>query len=333
MKKCNLSFDQACKERKLQLALLGGLCELQDLQSEGETLPCNMILRKEFKVNQKVLLFHYRLKLIVSKLHSKWDEPFVITNVFSYGTIEIKNEATNKIFKVNEHQVKPFHKSLTMVESDVEDLSLVKPTLCKYLYIERVLIPLPFCVVKSNTKIYNFPFTSVTQFELFQGQKSSSSYDLSTLLFNSHYDVYVLCKPYLTFFTIKSLHKVLASAYTLLGLSLYILAQFWDFVVRHFWRPLTLGLRGILDHKFRLYSLFYDDFHGWLGSFINSRFYDYALQDCVLERFDIAQQNIHKKHPIASNINKHRGPQIKNPKPPLGSFFLFLQHLFRGSSP
>ncbi|RDY01817.1 hypothetical protein CR513_14809, partial [Mucuna pruriens] len=111
VKRCNLAFDQASKERKLQLQ------ELQELRFEAyenskgykEKVKCfhdNMILRKEFKVGQKVLLFNSRLKLIASKLRSKWDGPFVITNVFPYDAVEIRNEATNKTFKVNRHQLK-----------------------------------------------------------------------------------------------------------------------------------------------------------------------------------------------------------------------------------
>ncbi|RDX84241.1 hypothetical protein CR513_34733, partial [Mucuna pruriens] len=121
MKRCNLAFDQVSKERKLQLQ------ELEELHLEAyenskiykenvKGFHDNMILRKEFK-------------LIVGKLHSKWDGPFLITNAFSYGAIEIRNEATNKTFKVNRHQRKLFHKCPTMMEGDVKDLSLVKPTL------------------------------------------------------------------------------------------------------------------------------------------------------------------------------------------------------------
>ena len=53
---------------------------------------------------QKVLLFNFRLNLISGKLWSRWDA-FVITNVFSHGLVEIKNEVTGKIFKVNAHQL------------------------------------------------------------------------------------------------------------------------------------------------------------------------------------------------------------------------------------
>ncbi|RDX93595.1 hypothetical protein CR513_24128, partial [Mucuna pruriens] len=67
------------------------------------------VLRKEFQVGQKVLLFNSRLKLIIGKLHSRWDGPFVITNVFPYGAVELKDECTNNIFQVNGHQIKLFH--------------------------------------------------------------------------------------------------------------------------------------------------------------------------------------------------------------------------------
>ncbi|RDY04598.1 hypothetical protein CR513_11666, partial [Mucuna pruriens] len=114
VKRCNLAFDQVGKERKLQLQ------ELEELHMEAygnskiyiekvKHFHDNMILRKEFKVGQK-------------------DGPFVITNVFFYGTIEIRNEATGKICKVNKHQLKPFYELPTMMEDDVEDLSLVKAT-------------------------------------------------------------------------------------------------------------------------------------------------------------------------------------------------------------
>ncbi|RDX98849.1 hypothetical protein CR513_18183, partial [Mucuna pruriens] len=67
------------------------------------------ILRKEFKVSQKVLLFHSRLKLIVGKLCSRWDRPFFVTNIFPYGIVKVRDEANKRTFKVNGHQLKPYH--------------------------------------------------------------------------------------------------------------------------------------------------------------------------------------------------------------------------------
>ena len=38
-------------------------------------------------VGQKVLLYNSRLGLMSGKLRSKWIGPFVVTNVFPYGTV------------------------------------------------------------------------------------------------------------------------------------------------------------------------------------------------------------------------------------------------------
>ncbi|RDX97898.1 hypothetical protein CR513_19274, partial [Mucuna pruriens] len=92
-----------------------------------------MTFRKEFKVGQKVLLFNSHLKLIIGNLRSKWDGSFVIINVLLYGTVEIRDEATDNIFKVDGHQLKPFHESPTVMKGDVDDLSLVKSILQKAL--------------------------------------------------------------------------------------------------------------------------------------------------------------------------------------------------------
>ena len=47
------------------------------------------LVKTEFKLGQQVLLFNYRLKLFQRKLKSKWSEPFVITQVFPYGSVEL----------------------------------------------------------------------------------------------------------------------------------------------------------------------------------------------------------------------------------------------------
>ena len=67
------------------------------------------ISRKQFSIGQKVLLYHSHLKLFPGKLRSKWIGPFVVTNVFSHGAVEIRSLETNKIFKVNGHRLKVFY--------------------------------------------------------------------------------------------------------------------------------------------------------------------------------------------------------------------------------
>ncbi|RDX95819.1 hypothetical protein CR513_21602, partial [Mucuna pruriens] len=58
---------------------------------------------KNFKLDRKCL------KLIAGKLRSRWDGPFVITNVFPYVAVELKDEHTNSTFQVNGHKIKLFH--------------------------------------------------------------------------------------------------------------------------------------------------------------------------------------------------------------------------------
>jgi len=107
---CNMDFDRAGEKRKLQLQ------QLEELHLEAyenskfykektKQSHDKMIVRKEFSIGQKVLLFNSRLKLMPSKLRSRWIGPFIVTNVFPFGVIEIQSDSTNKSFKVNSHRL------------------------------------------------------------------------------------------------------------------------------------------------------------------------------------------------------------------------------------
>jgi len=49
-----------------------------------------MLMRMQgFPVRGKVFLYHSCLKLFPRKLRSSWIGPFVVSNVFSYGALEI----------------------------------------------------------------------------------------------------------------------------------------------------------------------------------------------------------------------------------------------------
>ena len=50
--------------------------------------------------------------MFLGKLRSRWIGPFVVTNVFPHGAIEIQSLATSKVFKVNGHRLKPFYEGL-----------------------------------------------------------------------------------------------------------------------------------------------------------------------------------------------------------------------------
>ncbi|XP_065874868.1 uncharacterized protein [Euphorbia lathyris] len=114
VKKCNMAFDEAGEERKLQLQ------ELEELRNEAyessriykqrtKQFHDSMITRKQFLVGQKVLLYHSRLKIFAGKLRTKWMGPFIVTKVFPHGAVEIRSMEGDKCFKVNGHRLKPFY--------------------------------------------------------------------------------------------------------------------------------------------------------------------------------------------------------------------------------
>nr|GEV05388.1 reverse transcriptase domain-containing protein [Tanacetum cinerariifolium] len=60
-----------------------------------------------FNVGDQVLLFNSRLKIFSGKLKTHWSGPFTITQVFSYGTVEL-SQPNGPNFKVNGHRVKHY---------------------------------------------------------------------------------------------------------------------------------------------------------------------------------------------------------------------------------
>ncbi|KAL4588929.1 hypothetical protein LXL04_001829 [Taraxacum kok-saghyz] len=124
-KEVNMEYDQAGKERKLQLS------ELEELRDEAYnnavTYKAKMkafhdakLKLKTFEKGQKVWLFNSRLKLFPGKLKSKWSGPYEVVEVSQYGAIEIKDEKRGESFKVNGHRLKPYFSSTTRHEMNVE---------------------------------------------------------------------------------------------------------------------------------------------------------------------------------------------------------------------
>jgi hypothetical protein len=113
VKKFNMSMNEAGLQRKLQLS------ELEEIRNDAfesariykdktKAFHDNMIRGKHFVVGQKVLLYHSRLKLFPGKLRSRWIGPFVVTNVFPHGAVQIKGGRSGNEFKVNGHRLKPY---------------------------------------------------------------------------------------------------------------------------------------------------------------------------------------------------------------------------------
>jgi hypothetical protein len=129
IKSFNMKMDESGEHRKLQLQ------ELEKIRNDAyesarickektKAFHDKMISRKEFKIGQKVLSYHSRLRLFLGKLRSRWIGPFVVTNVFPRGAIEIQSLVTSKVFKVNGHRLKIFYEDF-QVENvgklDLED--------------------------------------------------------------------------------------------------------------------------------------------------------------------------------------------------------------------
>ncbi|KAL2249933.1 UNVERIFIED_CONTAM: Transposon Ty3-I Gag-Pol polyprotein [Sesamum indicum] len=132
IKQFNSSMNEAGGQRKLQIQ------ELEKLRNDAyenskiykekaKAFHDRTISRKEFVVGQKVLLFHSKLKLFPGKLRSRWIGPFIVTNIFSHGAVEIKSPTTQKVFKVNGHRLKPFYEGFQT--STVEKIQLVDPAI------------------------------------------------------------------------------------------------------------------------------------------------------------------------------------------------------------
>ncbi|RDX79744.1 hypothetical protein CR513_39803, partial [Mucuna pruriens] len=116
VKQCNLAYDQAGKQRKLQLQ------ELEELHLEAyensqiykkkvKQFHDQQILRKDFRVGQNVLLFNSCLKLIASSILDRMDHLLLL------------------IFfpMVNGHQLKIFHEGPTPTVGEMESILLMEP--------------------------------------------------------------------------------------------------------------------------------------------------------------------------------------------------------------
>ena len=95
----NLNFDlkEASEKRLLQLN------ELEEMHNNSyknakiykektKIRHVKHLLRKEFKVGDKVLIFNYRLKLFSGKLRSRWSGPVTVTSVTPYGAIRVQTK-------------------------------------------------------------------------------------------------------------------------------------------------------------------------------------------------------------------------------------------------
>ena len=65
----------------------------------------NKIEKREFMVGDLVLLFNSRLRLFPGTLKSKWTSPYMVTQLFPHGAVELENKEGVR-FKVNGQRIK-----------------------------------------------------------------------------------------------------------------------------------------------------------------------------------------------------------------------------------
>nr|XP_027093596.1 uncharacterized protein LOC113714000 [Coffea arabica] len=112
IKSINMDFNFAGEKRLLELSELEEhrLHAYENAKIYKEKIKYwhdKHIIPKKFQVGQNVLLFNSRLRLFPGKLKSRWSGPFEVTQVFPYGTVEIKGE-NGSPFKVNGQRLKPY---------------------------------------------------------------------------------------------------------------------------------------------------------------------------------------------------------------------------------
>ena len=134
VKKCNMRIDEVGEFHKIQLQ------ELEELRLDSydneviykektKVWHDKNILRKEFQLGGKVLLFASRLKLFPRKLRSRWIGPYVVAEVFPHGAVDLYDPENQKRFKVNGQRLKVYHEGFhieAMDEIVLEELSADK---------------------------------------------------------------------------------------------------------------------------------------------------------------------------------------------------------------
>jgi hypothetical protein len=84
------------------------------------------ILKREFHVGEKVLLYRSRLRFFAGKLLSKWEGPYVIVEVYRSGAIKIAFLKDDSTQVVNGQRLKHYI-SRDSYNEDVDVIEIVSP--------------------------------------------------------------------------------------------------------------------------------------------------------------------------------------------------------------
>ncbi|XP_025677599.1 uncharacterized protein [Arachis hypogaea] len=85
------------------------------------------IKRREFRAGDQVLLYNSRLRLMPSKLRSRWDGPYVVEKVKPYGVVHLSHPSSPTFFRVNGHRLKLYHGAKVKNNKELEIFLLKDP--------------------------------------------------------------------------------------------------------------------------------------------------------------------------------------------------------------
>ncbi|QHO11856.1 Pol polyprotein [Arachis hypogaea] len=129
---CNTGFEKAGAERKLQLAELETLrLEAYDnsrlYKEKVKAVHDQHIKRREFKPGDLVLLYNSRLRLMPSKMRSRWEGTYRVEKAEPYGVFHLSHPSSSKFIKINGHRLKLYHGEKMKKNKELEIFLLEDP--------------------------------------------------------------------------------------------------------------------------------------------------------------------------------------------------------------
>ncbi|GJS16222.1 reverse transcriptase domain-containing protein [Tanacetum coccineum] len=112
LKYCNFDLKTAGDHRKVQMNELN---ELRDQAYENsliykektKNIHDSKIKNRVFNIGDRLLFFNSRLNIFSGKHKTRWTRPFIVAQVFPYGTVEL-SQTDRPNFKVNGHRFKHY---------------------------------------------------------------------------------------------------------------------------------------------------------------------------------------------------------------------------------
>jgi hypothetical protein len=131
VKELNRDFKLAGKKRLLDLSSLDewrneGNENARLFKGKVKQWHDRRILKREFHVGEKVILYRSRLRFFAGKLLSKWERPFIIEEVYRSGAIKIASLKDSTTQVVNGQKLKHYNFRDSYNE-DIDVIQVVNP--------------------------------------------------------------------------------------------------------------------------------------------------------------------------------------------------------------